>query len=354
MLWRVPIALILLGLLGCSSTAAEQDISAPDDSESVVSDPEPTDTSTLAEFADPMGEPDIPVISDDTEITVSPVERAINFTTDPTELSEGYGKYNVATADFISKCVRLEGFDDYVHEVEPPPPPEAFLIDGTQSANLEQFGYGTTLNLRSGTISLSAPNEEVELASWELYLETLDSSAHDPFYGALSGCADEARVTIPAPQQELPAQIGEEINELRREARGSSLVMAAWDEWSRCMALEGYQFADREEIYVLLEAEAIPAREALDAVARGGEPLDSDQADEVERLIQPVAELEQRIAKVDVACVQESNVDQIANQAVHDAEQKWVDENADRVALVLAEDRPSGQNEQVRDLSEEE
>lgn len=243
-------------------------------------------------FADPTSEVPLPAPDDDAVIETSPIEKALGFQTDPSIMSSEVGEFNRVVSEAITICMRTEGFSGYTHDIDPPPPPESFLVDGTQTSNLEQFGYGVTLNLRSGIISLSPPSETeaIELTSWELFIEDLDESAHDAFFQTLTDCADGALLEHPSPRQSLPEQLRTEISELRTSARLAPEVIAAWDEWSRCLAGAGYQFTSRDDIFALLETEAVPVRQILDDTARAGQPLTTGRAQEIENMIRPIAD----------------------------------------------------------------
>ncbi len=303
----------------------------------------PTTTDSDEPFEGPTGGAARSELSEVEEVTVfvSPVEEALGLRTDRFALSHQFEQYEIVVADGFTRCLRSEGYEDYLHNPEPGPPPEAFSLDAIWTYSLEQFGYGVAAALRlriSDNSGAGASSGERQTPSLLLYLDELEPSEETAFLESYVGCEDQVHNENPRPLREIPYEIADEVRELRSAARISAQVDAAWSVWRSCFDESGYSFLDREAILDELVTDAAPVHRAIDAIARSNQPMSSQELEEISSLVESIAERERIYVEVDQRCAEVSNVDAISQMAITAIEQVWLDQNLDRVLLLGSKD----------------
>ncbi len=320
----------LVALCGCSSGEAE---AAP-----VTSRPATTVTIAPTEnFANPAASPTTEAAPPDAEIERSPIDRLLGFETDPERLSEAHRETRTAYAESLTACMAEAGFDGYRALVEPSPSPED-LLARTPSANVAQYGYGPTIVLRSRSEAQfgETPDEVPPDAGYD-YLQDNPHIGEELFFTNLIKCEEQGREQHPLPDPSFPDQLAAEIFELRDQAQQGPRVQEAWDEWSGCMAAEGYDVADRQAARITIEEQGLPLIELLNRLAAENRQPTDQERDQFTAGLAELAVDEETMVAADLACAAESDVETITTAAVYAAEEAWIEDNGDRVAMVLAE-----------------
>lgn len=323
-------AVVMVALGGCSGEEAE---ATP-----ITRQPETTVTIAPTEvFANPAASPTTDAAPPDAEIERSPIDRLLGFETDPERLSEAHRETRMAYAETLTACMEEAGFDGYRALVEPSPSPED-LLARTPSANVAQYGYGPTIVLRSRSdIQFGETPVDTQPDAEYDYLQDNPDIGEELFFTNLIVCEDGARAEHPLPDPSFPDQLAAEIFELRDQAQQGPAVQEAWDGWSRCMNAEGYDLADRQAARTAIEEKGLPLIDLLNQLATENRaPTDQERTDFTAGLAELATE-EEAMVTADLACAAQSQVEAITTAAVYTAEERWIEENGDRVALVLAE-----------------
>ncbi len=275
----------------------------------------------------------------DEQLEVSPIDQALGAITDPEELSLAFQKYNIEWADFVTACVRAEGFD--FTEIIELAPTAGELVAGSQASpeGLAEFGYGVTLSRRGAWLSLTADRNQGaidEIPTVTQYVEGLEDDERDSFLEARAVCVTTANSEVDRPEPHLES-IAEEIAAVRSDALASAEIAAVADAWTLCMFESGHQVADRDDIYEeLLELAGTVDQFLLQFLGKEATPTESD-TEEFEDLIAPLEEAERAVVAVDLACDLEVGLTETRRAVLYAAEEAWLEQHGDRVALLLTE-----------------
>jgi hypothetical protein len=289
-------------------------------------------------FADPTPTTDANSSQTDTTITPSPVGEALGAVTDPNQLAHLWEISSILEAEHVTLCLAEEGFDEYIEQAEPTPSAEQFASAyDALSGDVQDGAYGVTVSLRGQWRTQEEETVGDRDSALLAYLDELGESGAEQFRMSRAECRLQAQQEFPRPQP-LPVEVAAEIAEVRGDAlAGSPEWVDVQEAWSSCMAENGYAVANREEARALVEEEALEVTEFLQPFFEGSMVRDEAADREFQSLIGPVEEMEGSVAMVDLDCAVATGEAEVRRDLVWAAEQAWVDENADRIALVLGE-----------------
>ncbi len=297
----------------------------------------PLTVAAPADFANPRAEVSLPEPRPEARIERSPIDELVGLETDPERLSEAYEEAHRGYADEITACMTGFGFSGFRAEI-PPWPLAADLLRRDPLLDIAQYGYGPTIVIRSRAEAILAadlpPPEPDPIAD---YFEANPEMDEHTFFTHHDRCRTRAEKKHPQPEQSLPEKLAVEVLGLREQARRSPSVVAAWVDWSRCMALEGYELRSRQDARSSIEEQGLHLIEILNEVARGSRVVNGEARASFVEEVDQLAEIEEQLVAADLACTAEVAVDVITSEAIREAEIAWIDANTDRVALLLAE-----------------
>ncbi len=122
----------------------------------------------------------------------------------------------------------------------------------------------------------------------------------------------------------------EDRQALRERIDADPRVVEAHAAWSGCMAERGHNYVTQDEIGEYLDGIASPLLDRLRALG-GPDHIDAAFQADLDALLA----IEVEIAAADVAC--SKRLDQVVYEATRDHQQRFVDENQDRLALLREE-----------------
>ncbi len=296
------------------------------------------DPQRFADGQPPNAEQDPERSETSVEVPRTPIEQALGLTLDAVELSEQWRLAREGFARDLSRCLAEEGYSGYPEVVQPHPTPEE-LADPARAGGVLEFGYGVTLGLRAQLIGLTASAEESADPSdpGDAFVAQLPERDREPFVRLRALCRNTARTDNPLPADTVPMQIADEVSDLRAAAVSSPEVTTAWDLWRRCVRGEGYMVESREDAYESVAALGGDAQRAIETFGLENRTLTKDDEARISKLIDEVAMVERAMVAADEQCAAESDVFEVTQQAIFAAELAWLEDNGERVAVLLAE-----------------
>ena len=258
----------------------------------------------------------------------SPLPSALGWTMSAEELSLAYAEVMAHHADAITACVRAEGFSQFLYTGPPPPEPSDFEPVPDDDPTLRSEGYGVSAALETW---LAGP-PSTDAADVDPFLQSLSAEEEDAFAAAFNGCSADALEAYPLPDSPSRA-VAELMDEFEHDWLSSPDLAAVWDDWSACIAAEGFRFGRRDDIAAHLDARASPLLDQLDRAAQGAAPIDPD----LETAIAELRVEELAIADSDWRCSRRVQLRARIAELRRRAEQAFVDEHLDRIALARAD-----------------
>lgn len=225
----------------------------------------------------------------------------------------------------IATCMAREGFL-YI-PIDPDQPgltgtPEG--LPATEEEMAEKFGYGVVLNARLSYQPIATEIDNPNVAIEE-NLSPTERKAYGPAYGA---CQGEAYEIYPDPfgsGSEGEFWLADQLSAIQIAVSEDLRVQQAVDDWSRCMAEQGYDFVDPEHAVAYIADLVAPISNA-----QTGTGLDDSTAAELDRL----QEIELEVAHTDFACAEQ--LDRTIEKVRFELEAELIEENGDRIAIYAA------------------
>jgi hypothetical protein len=269
----------------------------------------------------------------------SPLEEAFGMLTSPDELSDVYGRAYRSHAEHTQQCIIDEGFAGFLVETWTIPSPDEFLVAGSTIDAIDRFGYGISGSLRAQLENLQRTEADRASTLNQGFLDSLSESDQTTFYETLDACTREAWDLYPLPDA-FPAEVADELAEVQLRALADPEVVAAWDRWSICMADAGFDHRSRDDAVGGIQQMATQAQEAVMALGQVGDIPTEAEVAALEAEITEIERFERQVVDADVVCAEAAEVERHIHEAVTREEEAWLDENADRVALILADQPP--------------
>ncbi len=185
-------------------------------------------------------------------------------------------------------------------------------------------GYGFADSLGVPQVIESSyvdPNDAIKAG-----LSASELEAWEQYYAV---CAIRANAWFDSPGI-VHSVLWEDRQALRARIDADPRVAEAQAGWSECMAEHGHSYVSQDEIGEYLDGIAGPLQERLRALG-GHEHIDAAFQADLDALLA----IEVEIAAADVAC--SKRLDQVVYEATVDHQQRFVDENEDRLALLREE-----------------
>lgn len=241
--------------------------------------------------------------------------------------------------DTYVRCVREHGYDWF------DPPPEVVNVAAftgplpTERENLIAVAYGIRASVRIA-LEVTAPSElsPHQVAAIEA-TQGWSEAQIDAYADARRSCTDLAwdRHTEPGAPAASAALL-EEIDRVLDDISNNPAYLTILDDWSRCMAAEGYDFATRTDIaewIISLDPDALrdyhTAAAAAAAAQTGTIPAASQQR--IDRLL----DHEARILEADLVCSDDTDFFTRWSDLTWELEEQAIQENGDRWAIVIGE-----------------
>lgn len=227
--------------------------------------------------------------------------------------------------DMVYDCMTAQGFRyEVVDWAAIDAEIDAALPNMAYEESLTSSGYGFAESLdapEAFETSYVDPNEAIKAGLSEDELEAWERQWGECFDTAAAE-RDRSQVIYFALQDDMAA--------LRERINSDPRVVAATAGWSSCMADHGHSYTSTEELLAYLDGIADPLQDRL--VALGGhDNIDAAfQAD-----LDALMSIEIEIARADVVCSR--RLDQVVNEVKIEHEQRFLDENEDRLALLREE-----------------
>lgn len=238
----------------------------------------------------------------------------------------------------VVECMKGVGFEyiavDFASQFEP----EAGAENPDSREYAELNGYGISIRPAIDVPSpedIIDPNEELRnaLSDGELDAYNLALYGESPPEGEViadqdrTGCVAEAYDAVYAAQAELGAveqffgEFGDELTALEERFRSDPRFIELEEQWSACMAEQGFTVAMREEIFVELN---LRMSEVAPLLAGGDEP-----SVEAAQLMDEVRDWERDVAVADWDCTQPVEEELQALRFGYEA--LFLDEQQDRI-----------------------
>ncbi len=336
---RIGFFFTVLAAVGVSCSA---DGAASTEAETVVG--VPANEISVDDFGLPTAE--IPARQGASQIERSPIELALGFEVDPVPASAAYNEREALRAEVFDTCMTEEGFGDLREPFAHPTATPEDMLSRDDGARLRMMGYGFTLRMR-GLLEvlryqqLGQPVDPPQLSSNSPTLTDAEVAAVGPAMAKCNDLASDSADGDTAPF-ELPPLIAGEVLELRHTAEMSEPALAAATDWSRCMAENGYSLAEPLATDRYMDELAAPLEQALaqadEVLYNGGNVPDSTLQDLSNRL-DSLAQQEQELANTDASCSEQTMLAERVREAVYAAEEGWLDDNFDRISLLMGEQR---------------
>jgi len=185
-------------------------------------------------------------------------------------------------------------------------------------------GYGVADSLdapevyRSGIVD---PNDAIR--------DSLSQNELDAWRAQQSQCRAEAERQVTR-HGVVHWALWDDLQRLREAVDADPRIAAAFAGWSSCMAAQGHRYADREQIFAYLEGFAEPLRSRLRALG-GPDNIDAAYQADLDSLIA----IEVEIARADLEC--RKPLEQVQYEVEVEHQQRYLDENQDRLALLRQE-----------------
>ncbi len=262
---------------------------------------------------------------------VSPLEQRLGLPATPAEWAEQYQEAENGYQEYISACIRTEGFEYFIYGGYEPPTVEDITVAAFAPVDeLRQEGYGVTATLEASLPFLIDPDyrPEGESALGD-YFQTLTEDEQQAFTKVYDRCNQEAQEVSPAVGNEFPEELRDEFEELWYTSTQGPESVAVWDEWQQCMREKGYDTNDRDGLTTELHEEAADVQEEAIRTKRVTDSM-------VERLDQ-LRDSELRIAGHDADCSEGIQLIQRLQEIQYRYETEWLKENESRMALLLGE-----------------
>ena len=299
-----------------------------------------SEATILPGFSNPMredesnAEPTAEVIVDP-----SPIEAALGIVIDPHELAKEVQDVWINRTDFITACVQAEGFVGWIERT--PDSPTANQIAAASSSpltTLSSAGYGVSLSLNGTwqTILDSKQSSEGDKDPIDAYLETLPEHERQVFIETRGGCNAQAREALPEPVS-MPEQIAAEVADVRSDALQAAEVQVASMAWATCMRRDGHEVATRFEAMDYVWGQSIEVQEYLNGYLGTATVPGEAEIRRFAELITHLEEIEATLVESDLRCAEETDEMEIRRLLVWRAEEAWLAQNEDRVALLLGE-----------------
>ena len=159
--------------------------------------------------------------------------------------------------------------------------------------------------------------------------ETMSASEFEAWESHRRDCVHHAQTEISRPGV-IYLALQDELAALQERVDADPRIAEATAEWSACMAKRGHSFSDQDEIHSYLSGIADPLLNRLRALG-GHEHIDAAFQANLDAL----QAIEVEIAVADLAC--EGPLQQVREEVRFEHEQRFVDENQDRLALLREE-----------------
>jgi len=186
------------------------------------------------------------------------------------------------------------------------------------------WGYGVAFSLGAPQViehSYVDPNDAIQ--------DGLSDSEREAWLDQLGECYSRASAEIDRPSI-VGWALENDRESLREGVYADSRVVEAGAEWSRCMTEQGHHYASEEEIFDYLDSIAGPLEERVRA--QGGR-------DHIGAVLQAdldaLKAIEVEIATADLSC--KKRLEQVIYEVTVEHEQRFLDENQDRLALLREE-----------------
>lgn len=264
----------------------------------------------------------------------SPLEKAFGLVLSPEVLVKTYNELGDKQADAIATCIKAEGFTDYYELPGNPLEESDFEDTWGATTDLEENGYWVVANLRTAPVSVTMG----DATESDGYFASLSESDQAVFGGVYNSCSREAYEKFPDPFEPSDAAY-ELLDEFESDWAESAIVTEVWDDWSDCMkGTAGFDYATRYEAEQDLNDRASPlSEEILRAAVAEDEAGRTFEFTEFEDRIAEFAELEKVTVAADLACTAQVDLVARIDAARLAAETEFVDDNGDRIALLLTE-----------------
>jgi len=230
--------------------------------------------------------------------------------------------------DMVYGCMTTQGFRyEVVDWAAIDAEIEAATPNLTDEESMITSGYGFAYSLDAPQVietSYVDPNEEIKAG-----LSPNEREAWEEQWGE---CFDAAAAERDR-SQVIYFVLQDDMEVLREGINSDPRVVAAASGWSACMADHGHSYTSPKEIFRYLDGMAQPLQDRLRELG-GHDNIDAAfQAD-----LDALMDIEVEIATADVACSRP--LDQVVNKVKAEHEQRFLDDNEDRLAL-LREDLPT-------------
>jgi len=128
----------------------------------------------------------------------------------------------------------------------------------------------------------------------------------------------------------MPWALWDDLQRVREAVDADPRVAAALADWSSCMAGQGHPYASRDEIFAYLQSFADPL---LDRLRELGGPDNIDAAYQAD--LDNLKTIEVGIARADLEC--REPLEQVQYEVEVEHQQRYLDDNQDRLALLREE-----------------
>lgn len=217
-----------------------------------------------------------------------------------------------------AECMAEHGFDYEPHDPGGDVSQMVAMPDDERTFRLE-YGYGITTVVRDardgGGDHISSQLETMSDADREAWLDTFWGESRGPNREMDDGCQGQA---VEEAGGGVLLELSPLLEDLRERVESDPRMVAAVQEWSSCMADEGYSFSDLDA-----PGEHISDRyrEIAEETGDPDEPLVRDEAD-----VEAVRAEELAIAEIDQACRDEFVVDH-RDEVEAEYEVEFIEEN---------------------------
>lgn len=334
----VLVLVVALAASGCTVSASSETVqsSVPPPGQSTTPSINPSSGSVGQSTEAPDSRSDGALIEEaDDEPPRSPIETALPYMR---LTSEQIQNLTIALQrqyeEDLAVCMRREGFD-YI-QVDVTQPALLGVPEGmpeTDDEFRDRYGFGVALNARLAFEPIIStfidPNVEI--------VEALDQAGRDAYNDQLGTCHRQLQETTTSPldpprqsegeQASLELWLIEQLGALDQAIAKDSRITAAVDQWSRCMANEGFDFASPGQAIQHVDSEAVPI---LERVYEG-------LTDELDHALEDLQDYELQVSDAGRRCATEVKLDDIMQTVRFEMETEFLEENGDRVALLAAE-----------------
>ena len=207
----------------------------------------------------------------------------------------------------------------------------------TERENLIAVAYGIRASVRIALEATASSGLSSDQAAAIEATQGWSDAQVDAFAAARRSCTDLAWDRHPEPGvPAASAALLEEIDQVLDDISNNPGYLTIWDDWSRCMAAEGYDFGTRTDIaasIISLDPDALREYHTAAAAAAQTGTIPAASQQRIDRLLDDEA----RILETDLACSDDTEFFTRWADLTWELEDQAIRENGDRWAIVIGE-----------------